>query len=211
MAIKITHRDLDIIRWINGFGFVETKHIVNKFKISEGTAYTRLKKLVSHGYLKFERIFHGKSGIYRATKLGVNLTNDILPPIKKVKISQYHHDLVLIDLSIILAETIGGTFITERHIRHEKGLKGVGQRGHISDAELVLDNKKIAIEMELSSKGKTRRRSILNFYLRKFEYKELWYFCGSSEIQNQIKPLITKLWFVKLFDLDTILENRSLQ
>ncbi len=156
----------------------------------------------------FEKIFHAKPGVYRTSKKGAKISNHHLKAVNKINLATYHHNLQLVDLSFFLEEKYQGTFISEREIRHLKGLKGVGQKGHISDGLLQTKEQNIAIELELSSKGMKRRKAIINYYLKHFEYDEMWYLCLNKKIIREILPHISRMPFIKLIDLEQFwLEN----
>ena len=161
MNIQITTRDLELMRWINSFGFVTVNHVIKWMRATKPAAYRRLKKLTANDYLIHDRVFHGMPGIYRLSSKGVYVSGSSLPPLKKVPISTYNHDLKVIDLSLELIDRYKGKFIPERQLRHEEGVnKMFGQSGHFSDGILITDNKKIAIELELNKKSLKRRDKI---------------------------------------------------
>lgn len=66
--MRFQQRDIEILKWVNGFGFASAAQISGFMRVVETTAYIRLKKLVSAGYLTRERILHGQSRIHRLTK-----------------------------------------------------------------------------------------------------------------------------------------------
>ena len=80
-----------------------------------------------------------------------------------------------------------------------------GQSGHFSDGILIIDNKKIAIELELNKKSLKRREKIFNHYQKQFDLKEVWYFCGNKEIKNQLDPYTKRAEFIKTYFLNEIL------
>lgn len=201
MDIRITEKDLVIIRWINSYGFVGIDHVAKKFNLNKDTVYKRLRKLVLGKYLEYERIFHGRNGIYRVTNKGVKISQDDLSALRKVNLAKYEHDLIVVTVSLqLLTRHTDAEFITERRLRHIKSI-GVGSRGHICDGILAFENKQIALEIELSSKGSKRRESIIKFYTREFQYDEVWYVCGSEFVKNQLIPLVKSRPFIKLLDL----------
>jgi len=186
MNLRLTDRDLALMRWINGLGFVTIDLIATYLNIAKPTAYGRIKKLVVRGYLLHERIFHGVSGIYRASAIGAKASNSPLPPLRHVRINSYHHDLKVAALSLCLCGRFGGQYIPERDLLQEKGLERIGQLGHVCDGILVVEDKRIAIEVELHKKGKRRREQIMQAYLKNFDYQEVWYFCGNAEVERQM-------------------------
>lgn len=209
VSIVLTERDLEIMRWINGHGFVGIKHAAQFLNLSIKSAYKCLLRLTQNKFLIHQKVLHGQPGVYVVTKKGVQIIADDLPPLKNIKLATYRHDLLLVDLSLYLLHIYGGDYVAERRLRHTYGLRGFGVKGHISDGELYLNNKCFAIELELSSKGKLKRESILKYYTRHFEYDELWYFYETSRIKQQLLPLLTKRPFVKLFSIQDILKVRS--
>jgi hypothetical protein len=148
-------------------------------------AKKRLYELKSIEYLIYEKIFHKKSGIYRAGTKGIAITNDELPAVK-IRLGSYEHDMQLVDLAIALEQKTGAHWQTDRQIRHEKGLKGVGSKGHSPDGILIYPtNEKIAVELELSEKGTKRLEKILKEYANS-QYKAVWYYISSQSIAAKI-------------------------
>ena len=72
---------------------------------------------------------------------------------------------------------------------------------------LFPDGKYIAIEVELTMKGKDRLSDIVKSYASKFEIKEVWYFCA-KEIVNKVKKEIAHRSYVRVFEIDEILLNK---
>jgi hypothetical protein len=199
MSIRLTQRDLQLIQWVNSIGFVTIHHIAQYLKIAKPTAYARIHKLTSHGYLIHEHIFHGAAGIYRVTQTGVQVSGSELPPLRKVSLATYRHDLQVIDLSFKLLQRYGGEFIPERQLRHDKGIYGFGSATHMPDGALQLGDKQIAIECELTKKSKRRIEKIIGHYMKTFDYSEVWYFCGSEEAKRQIGAIANSVAFIEVF------------
>ncbi len=209
MKIRLTQRDLELMRWINGFGFLEVGQIAEKFSMSPVTAYARLRKLVTHAYLTHDRVLHGKPGAYRVTAEGTAVAGDVLSPLKKVSLATYDHDMKVAEVSLALGARFQGEFIPERRLRREVGIRGVGHRGHVSDGVFYHDGKRIAIEVELSLKGKRRREKIYRHYLKQFDFQGVWYFCGNKEIERKMQPLAEKARFIHVFSLADFLKGGS--
>jgi hypothetical protein len=191
------------MRWINGLGYVDIEHISKKLNIKSTTAYHRLRKLVLSEYIIYERIFYGRNGIYRVTSKGVKAAQDQVSAIRRVNLAKYEHDLIVVGISLeLLKKYENANFIPERRLKHSLRTMGISSKGqHICDGVLAVNNKKIALEIELSSKGRIRRESIIKYYTKKFEYDEIWYICGNDLIKKQLFPLIQHRPFIKIFDL----------
>ena len=197
--ILITRRDVDMLNWINGFGFVNIDQITTRYKISRETAYARLRKLVAHNYLLHERLLQNKPGHYRVTKEGAEFNPLGLKPVRYVSLGKYQHTKLIVDLSLKLAEKYQVPFIPERELRLDIEWDGVGSRRHLSDGVLEFEDKRIAIEVELTTKGRRRLRKIISSYLANFSFNEVWYFCGNKEVMNLVESKANGSKFVKTF------------
>lgn len=199
--IQITDRDLKLIKMINHYGFLDIAVLMRQFNMGEKVAYRRLYRLVRKGFLTHDKLFFKSPGVYRATQAGVMLANDRLPPLKNINLATYQHDLLVAKLSMVLEQREGGVFTPERLLRHQRGLNRVGQRTHVPDGELIVGDKKIAIEVELSTKGRSRLEKIIKHYSADFSTDAVWYFYDSNEVKNKLNSVMGDRDFVKLFDL----------
>jgi hypothetical protein len=174
--------------------------------MSLGAAKKRLSELKSSGYLRYEKVFHNKPGIYITDKNGIAVTSDELPAVK-IRLGSYEHDLTLVDLAIELEKRTGASWRTDRQIRHENGMAGVGIKGHSPDGILEFaSGDLIAVELELSAKGTKRLDSILKDYA-KSRYKEVWYFASSDSIASKI--LTYRSFLVRVFSLSSLEEYKG--
>lgn len=160
------------------------------------SAKKRLYELKNVEYLVYEKIFHEKPGIYRVSPKGIAVTNDDLPPIK-IRLGSYEHDSQLVDLAIILEQKTGAVWRTDRQIRHDLGLKGVGVKGHSPDGILEFSSgERTAVELELSSKGNRRIEKILKEYAVS-QYGTVWYFVNNHALAGKI--LSARIPLIRVF------------
>lgn len=195
---KCTPRDVAILQFINQAGFCNIAHIEQRFSLHAPRSYQVMKRLINALLVKHERIFHGKQGIYRLTHKGALYTD--LPPLHRIPLATYRHDLLLIDLQFHLNKKYpDAAWISERQLRHDKYHDGIGKKGHIADALLTFDNenKKIAIELELSFKNRDRLEKILKAYGTQFDINEVWYYCPQA-IASYLSMVAVKMPFVKI-------------
>lgn len=186
--MNISKEDLELLQWINGFGFVTSEQVSKRRKTCQRVTNRKLQKFENVGLIRRERIFMADSSIVRMTHEGVKLIGDELQPLRKLKLGSYEHDKALVDLSLKLqAEFESSEFQPERRIRHEIGLSGVGQAGHIADGELRLnDGSKIAVELELTRKQNFRLQKIISQLQTNLSLKGVWYFCPAN-VADQIR------------------------
>ena len=187
--IQITERDQKILREINRFGYADIQYIASFFNWQPKLAYRRLLKLTQHGFLKHQQLLYGFPGIYWSTTLGKAISQDPLPTIRRINLNTFSHQLKTLHLSLALIAKHGGQFITEREIRQSLGFTAIKEKRHIPDGLLLLDDKKIAIEVELTVKSACRLEKIMRHYQRDFSYDQVWYYCGTPEVKNKIDRL----------------------
>jgi hypothetical protein len=206
MSIQITKRDCQLLYWINRCGFVTIHHIVQQLHIKPITAYQRLHKLVEHDYLAYRRITIDP-GVYCVTRKGVQIAESPLPPLSKVALASYRHHLCTVSLLLRLEQHLNVPYVTERELRHQHGQKSFGLNTHISDGDILLDNQRIAIEVELNKKSQYRRDKIFLHYLKSPEYKQVWYFYENNEVRNQMERYTKEAHWLRLYDLKDILQH----
>lgn len=201
---RLTERDLAILQFINDFGFCEMPHLDRRFGLKKPRNYQVVNRLVEAGLVAHERVFHGRHGIYRLSAKGASYTD--LPALQRVALGNYHHDVMLIDVYLKLRTLHPeATWLSERHLKRDKFLDGVGKHGHLSDGVLVFpEGNQIAIEVELSLKGKNRLERILKGYGGDFSMKEVWYYC-SEGVAASVRSLAASMPFVKIHLLKDLL------
>lgn len=207
--MRLTNRDLQLMVWINQMGFATINQIQAWLGVAQSTAYGRLKKLTQHGFLMHENLLQAKPGFYRVSTMGAEISGSELPPLRHINMGTLVHDVKLVRLSQVLLKRFGGEYISERQLRHHEGKFGFGESSHIPDGELFFENKRVAIELELSKKGKRRLEKIFTQYVKSFNYHEVWYFCGSLAVQQSIEPFAKQHHFIQIFPLDEFLTKHG--
>lgn len=198
----LTERDIKLMSWLNGFGYAQIQHIATWMGITPKTAYRRMHKLVNAGYCQHQPLWFGEQGVYRLTTKGAEITNDELPELRGVNLAQAKHQLAVIGLSLKLEKQSAGQFIPERQLRRCLGLTGVGQATHVCDGIWVYEDKQIAIEVELTTKGARRVNKIIKHYKKSVEYAEVWYFCGNAQVKKKVSKAANEASFIKVHDLE---------
>lgn len=192
-------RDAQVLRWINGFGFASVEQIQKYMKVGPTAAYVRIKKLVEGGYLVRERVLHGQARLHKVTKKGMLASADALAPMQYITLGTFRHDFMLVDLALSLETETGGTFVPDRRIRHDEGLSGKGQSGHVADGYLYIgDEKPIAVELELSVKSRARIVDIINTYGGNLDVKEVWYFADHKSVVQALEKAARGYPFIKI-------------
>lgn len=188
--MRLTERDRELLRWINGHGFVTTRQAARWMGNRHQTAHRRLALLVRGGLLTQERVYHNGDGAYRLTNLGLALADDSLSRLSAISKGGFDHTVMMVDIGLAAVEETGGNFVPERRVRQQRGLNGVGVRGHVPDGLLEIDgHKPIPVELEMSTKGGDRLQRIVRAYARDRDVNEVWYFVTSGEMRSLIERI----------------------
>lgn len=200
----LTDRDIEILTLINEFGFCEMPQLDKRFSLNKPRNYEIMRRLVNHGLLIHEYILHHHHGVYRLSPEGARCTS--LPPLARVPLATYRHDLLVVEVHLRLRlQYPDARWISTRHLMQEKHQHGVGKTGHLPDGVLILGSgEKIAIEVELTPKGKNRLERILKGYGGAFEYKEVSYYC-SKLTEARTAHMVARMPFIKVYSLETLL------
>jgi hypothetical protein len=201
--VQVTQRDIEILSFINQFGFCEIGHIQKQFHLKKRRSYQVIERLIQGGLLYHQHIFYGEHGVYYLTERGALHTS--LPALSKLSYRHYHHHLKVIDVAMRLTRYYPeSAWISERQLLIDKFKKGQRAKGHVADGVLHLsEDKKIAIEVELSRKGQLRLERILKKYAAA-EFDEVWYYC-SPVLFDGLERLTQTLSFIKIFNIEAFL------
>ena len=198
--MKMTQRDIEILEFINEFWFCEITQIEKKFDLKKPRSYQIMQRLIKEKLVIHEMVFHGRNGIYYLSKHGANHFD--LPAMTNVPIAIYDHQLTIIDVYFKLMHLYPeAQWISERRLKRDRFAKGIGRLGHISDGLMVFpDDKQIAIEVELTMKGKLRLEHIFMAYAGELKISEVWYFC-SPNVLPKMRKVAEKRSYIKVHGL----------
>ena len=200
LNMKMTKRDIAIMEFIHEFWFCEITQIEQKFGLKKPRSYQIMQRLVREKLVIHERVFHGRNGIFYLSRLGASHFD--LPAMTNVPIAIYDHQLAIIDMYFKLMHLYPeAQWVSERKLIRDRFAKGIGSIGHVADGLLVFpDDRQIAIEVELTMKGKLRLEKIFKAYAGQFQIKEIWYFC-SPEIISKMKKAAEGRSYIKIHGL----------
>lgn len=206
----LQNRDLEILRFIAKFGYVNNDHIAKLFGLTKPRLSQLLKRLIVADYIKGERILLREPTIYTLRNKATELIK--CPRFKKVSLQNLKHNLLVIDVYIDLKlDNPSLEIMSDRDLR--LGRK-IGKVNTDSIPDLVIKTgeengkKDIAIEIEISRKNRKRIKTVIA--KREREYLETYYYCSSS-VYSFIKSETQFKNGFKVFDYFNISEDTYIQ
>jgi hypothetical protein len=181
--VRLGAHDLELLWFLAEHRMVLPDHVAALLGTTVEAARTRLARLVRADYVRSEQLFHKQPAMQLITRGGLAVLGSTLPTPRR-DVHAYEHDVGVAWLWIAARH---GTFgpvreiVGERRMRSGDGgreagvepfgvkLGGVGPRGreslHYPDLLLrTADGRTVALELELSSKGRRRLERILAGY-----------------------------------------------
>lgn len=181
--LRLTPRDVQLLAFVAEHRLVLETHVQALLGSSPDATRTRLRALARSGYITYRRVFNGEPACCQIRRPGLAVIGSRLPA-ARLNLACYDHD---VGAAWLCLAARGGTFgrmrrvIGERELRsHDRGrdreaepygvrLGGVGPRGeerlHYPDLLLVTPRgQRLALELELTPKGRARRENILAGY-----------------------------------------------
>jgi hypothetical protein len=200
--------------------FVLPAHVAVLLGVSEVAAGERLRKLSRAGLLTEKRVLDGHPFTYRSTRDGLDAVGSTLRP-PNVDLSRYDHEVGAAWLWLAARRGALGPMrevLGERRLRSREAtvkdhtepvavrLGGLGwdgrERLHHPDLLLVDSRgRRIAVELELSSKGRRRRERILSGYASDARFAAVLYVVESPQLARSIRASAARLeipWLVHL-------------
>ncbi len=210
--ICITDRDLELLGFTAEHRLVLADHVRMLLGTSLAASERRLRDLVRAGMLSRRRLFERRPPCYQITRDGLALVGSRLAP-PRLDLRSYDHDAGLAWLWLAArAGRLGAVteVISERTMRSRDAAKnagrdplgvrlgGVGPRGrprlHYPDLLLhTASGHLVAVELELSSKGTSRRERILAGYAGDPRIDAVLYLVERPRLGSEISAAATRL------------------
>jgi hypothetical protein len=160
----IVARDLELVSWLDRVVGASVDQVRRRFDLGRTQAYRRLQVLQDRGLIRRRHLSAVTPPLYTV-------------PSRSLRIASTEHAHALTDL-VVAIETSGGEIATELELRRERNqchslagrlteeqLATVRACQRVPDAaELLASGGLRAFEVELSSKGRARRSSVLAAY-----------------------------------------------
>ncbi len=210
--MRLTARDLTVLEFVAEHRLVVADQAAALVDRSRRAASARLHALARDGYLREEWVFDGHPPALLITRKGLNVIGSALPS-PRVDLRGYTHDVGVAWLWLAARSGSFGavaSIYAERRLRSrdaaEDGdhrplairLGGFGRDGrerlHYPDLLLIApDGRRIALELELSWKSRTRREDILTAYAFDNRVAAVVYFVEDRRLGRSIADSARRL------------------
>jgi hypothetical protein len=211
-AARITDRDLELLSFLAEHRIVTADHVREMLGVSATVAYGRLRALTALGLTTQHKLFYGQRSCYRITRQGLHAVGSVLPA-PRIDLRCYAHD---IGLAWVWLAARGGRFgpmravVSERQMRSRDAgepdrqdrfgvrLGGYGPGGkprlHYPDLLLITaEGKRVAVELELTGKGRARRERILGGYGADSRVDAVLYLAENRSIARSVQASAARL------------------
>lgn len=216
-STQLTERDRSLLAFVADHRLVLSSQVQALLGTSDSITRARLRALARGGHLVQRRLFHQQPGCYQVTRRGLAVIGSELP-LPRIDLRSYMHD---VGLGWLWLSARAGRFgpvaevLCERQLRSRDGLPGSGRerlgvrmfgfgpggREQLHYPDLLLrtpDGKRIAIELELTGKGRTRREKILSGYGADRRIDAVVYLVGRPEVGRSVAAAARKLGLSEL-------------
>lgn len=179
----MTDRDRELLEFLARHRLVQARHVAALLQVAHARAGAILARLARGGYVERQRVFEQQPSCWRIGRKGLDVIGSSLPA-PGLDLRAYEHDVGVAWLWLAARDGAFGSvreILAERQLRshdeapHREGrplavrLGGVGRGGrerlHYPDLLVVLsDGRRIAVELELTTKARPRLEGILAGY-----------------------------------------------
>jgi hypothetical protein len=223
---RLTARDLELLEFVAAHRFVLACHVEALLGVDRAVAYRRLSGLAGVGLLAHQRIFHAQPGVYRITDGGLAVIDSQLS-VPSVDLRTYRHDVGLVWLWLAARQHRFGHadwVLAEREMRSldhraddETSRFSIPQHGndrhgrprvHYPDVVVVGSDGGVALELELSLKGRTRLEEILLGYAHDAHVRRVVYVTDRSPVAKALCETVVRFGLGGLVNV-RYLEDRS--
>jgi hypothetical protein len=214
VAVRITDRDRDLLAFLAEHRFVLREQLEALLGVSAAAANARLLALRRAGLVRWQAPqYDGHSAGYQIRARGLGSIGSPLSAPRRPDPRGYAHDVGLAWLWLAATTESFGAMrevVSERQMRSHDGraddpaarigirLGGVGRGGrerrHYPDLLLrTATGHTVAIELELSRKGRTRLETILAGYGADRRVDAVLYLVSSEQLARQVKAAAARL------------------
>jgi hypothetical protein len=225
---RLTERDLMLLAFVAEHRIVLASHVQALLGVSARSAQARMHALKTAGLLDQETVWHHRPACYSITRKGLGLVGKGYAT-RPIDPSVYDHDVGVAWLWLVGLRGYWGEMrkiVSERQMRSADAapdrpaepfgvrLGGFGPSGrprlHYPDLLLVTpEGRRIAVELELTRKGRTRLEKILTGYAVDRRIDAVLYLTDDPSVARGVEASASRLGITSLVSLQRVAMNRS--
>lgn len=221
--VRLGAQDLELLWFLAEHRMALPDHAATLLGTTVEAAKARLARLASAGYVRSESLFRKQPAMHLIARAGLEVLGSALPTPRR-DVHAYVHDVGVAWLWIAARQ---GTFgplreiVGERRMRSHDGsrdpgsepfavkLGGVGPRGreslHYPDLLLrTADDRLVALELELSSKGRVRLERILAGYAADPRIDGVVYLVQNATVARSVQAAARRLGIASLVHIQRV-------
>jgi hypothetical protein len=221
--LQLAAQDLELLWFLAEHRMALPDHVVALLGTTAQAAGARLNRLAKAGYIETVHLFHNQPAMHLIARDGLKALGSTLPR-PKIDVHSYQHDVGVAWLWIAARRGTFGPLIEvvgERRMRSHDGardrdveplavkLGGVGpwgrERLHYPDLLLrTTDGRRVALELELSSKGRVRLERILGGYAADPRIDSVLYLVQSASVARSVQSAARRLGIASLVHIQRV-------
>ena len=220
----ITRRDQELLAYLARHRMVRTDHVQILLGSSASTARRRLRHLAAAELVEGEVVFHRQPECWQITRRGLAAIGSPLPAPRR-DLASHTHDIGVAWLWLAARDGAFGPLrdlYSERELRSADGpgrraepplavrvVGGVGPRGgerlHYPDLRFTTERgERVAVELELTSKSRTRRELILSAYGAEPSVDHVLYLVRDRRLGHEIAASARRLGLEDLIHVQRV-------
>lgn len=207
--VRLTDRDFASLRWVGEQYAIRMDQLAFLLgrpasAVSDSTARGVVSRWVRGRLAEYRKLIAGEPGFVWLTRRGLRHIDLPFKPWEPSAAVLNHIYWVNQVRFSVENRHEGSKWRSERELRQGSGMQTFDNGGHIVDAEAMLNEAVVAVEVELTSKSSARRTSIMAELAKR--YATVWYFAPPDvgTLLERVRALIPNGERVRVYPLDRI-------
>lgn len=196
---ELTGRDVELLRYVTRHGVCTGDQLGRKFFAGSTATWRRLRILDDIGLVHRQRTWWQGPRVVLTTRVGAEVARADLPP-ATLRLEVLEHALSIVDLSEqLLAQHPASTWITERELRRDAlralradGMETRPSKVRTADGVLVLGERRIAVELDLTAKRTEVYEGLFRAYAAMPGLAGVFWFAKSAQVRGRLSALANR-------------------
>ncbi len=207
--VRLTDRDIASLRWAGEQYAIRIDQLALLLgrptnAVADSTARGVVSRWVRGGLAEYRKLIAGDPGFVWLTRRGLRHIDLPFKPWEPSAALLNHIYWVNQVRFSVENRHEGSKWRSERELRQGSGMQTFDNGGHIVDAEAILNEAVVAVEVELTSKSSARRTSIMTELAK--AYATVWYFAPAdvAKLLEKVRAQVPNGERVRVYPLDRV-------